>query len=689
MRRLLLVQADAAWAERWVLDQIDAAERDATLWIAEQVDAAVTSTPAAQVGQRLGAEYRLLVFNGHQGLHPDAFAAAMGTLRGGGDAVLLLPDLPDWASYPDPDRARLAAYPYTPEQIGCAFLTRLRHCWLDHPAVRQVTPDAPIALRLAPASSGSLILNDEQTAAVAAVERVARGHARRPLVLTADRGRGKSTVLGIAAARLLLDGFSQVTVVAPHRAAAETLLQHALAEAGVAGPLTDVLDIGSGQLRFRLPADCLAGELQSAGLVLVDEAAAIPVAVLAVLLAHSNRLVFASTVHGYEGSGRGFDLRFRDLLTRSMPQWRALRLVAPVRWLADDPLEDLLNRSLLLDVQLPSLDEVERDARSRIVKIDRARLAEDEPLLRSLFGLLVNAHYQTRPSDLRALLDCPDRHLWLAYAGDAVVGVLLTLVEGNFDADMAGEIMNGWRRPRGHLLPQSLAVHADLEEALRRRVLRVQRIAVHPSLRRRGLGRRMLAQCTSWAAGQDVDVLGCAFGADPELLGFWRALDFVPVRLGTRIDPASAAHSLFMLRGLSKPGSALASVAHERFVAGLPWSLGASLQTLDSALAAALLQGRPCSDLALSTAERQALQRIAGEVRGPAGAEVAVWKALVGFAADGAASPVQLAPLIARWLQHLAPDQVGRRYGIVGRREMQSQLCELLRAQAAFVGFGP
>ena len=65
--------------------------------------------------------------------------------------------------------------------------------------------------------------------------------------------------------------------------------------------------------------------------ILYEEAAAIPVAVLTTLMQQNNRLVFASTVHGYEGSGRGFELRFRERLTLSMPQWRELRLRAPVR----------------------------------------------------------------------------------------------------------------------------------------------------------------------------------------------------------------------------------------------------------------------------------------------------------------------------------------------------------------------
>jgi tRNA(Met) cytidine acetyltransferase len=498
-------------------------------------------------------------------------------------------------------------------------------------------------------------------------------------------------VLGVAAARLLGEGLPRITVVAPHRAAAATLFAQAQAAAGL--PLQGVADmrIGTGTLRFRLPAECLA-DGDAPGLVLVDEAAAIPVAVLGRLLDRANRLVFASTVHGYEGSGRGFELRFQQELARRMPQWRTLQLTAPVRWAADDPLEALVNDAFLLDAELDETgpDEARPGPAARadlaIAEVEPARLQRDEGLLRSVFGLLVNAHYQTRPSDLRQLLDNPDNRLWVARRGGAVVGVLLASLEGGLDAAMAGRVLSGQRRPRGHLLPQSLAVHAGLEACLQQRVARVQRIAVHPRLQRRGIASRLLQGLAAWAAGQGFDLLGCAFGAEPSLLAFWRANGFVPVRLGVRVDPASAAHSLFMLRGLSARGGSLAAGGARRFLADLPWSLAAGLRDLESRLAAALLRGRDCRDLELDEADRLALRRIADGVRPPATADAVVWKALVHIAAHGAPDSDRLAPLVAAHLQHRNATQLCEAFAVCGRRELDGRLRALLRDREQTLG---
>jgi tRNA(Met) cytidine acetyltransferase len=665
---------DPRRAADWLAGQLRGLDPAELLWLGDRAPPPFVATPAPRVAAHLGREYRLLVVDACAGFHPDAFAAAVGTLRGGGDCVLILPPLAQWPALVDPDSARFAAYPQTAADMRRLFVERLVRLWQDDPAVLRMDPDGGVLPRLAPLDDGDFQLNGEQQQAVAAVERVATGHAGRPLLLSADRGRGKSTVLGVAAARLLQQGYPRITVVAAHRGAVQTLFRHARATLGLSGDAVGTLQVGPAELHFCLPQEVLEAERGPAGLLLIDEAASIPVAVLGRLLDHSRRLVFASTLHGYEGSGRGFGLRFGRVLQARMPQWRALRLDEPVRWAVDDPLEALLNRSLILDADAPP-GPVAGGTDFRAVTA--SMLARDEALLRATFGLLVNAHYQTRPSDLRQMLDNPRLGIWLARRGGQVVGVLLSVEEGGFDEQMAAEVLAGRRRPRGHLLPQSLAVHAGIDAALRLRVRRIQRIAVHPLRRRESIGRGLVEALV--ADGGPADLLGCAFGVDADVLAFWSNLGFVPARLGTRVDVASAAHSLFMLRGLGTEGRRVTETARRRFRQQLPWALGASLSDLAAELAVMLLAGRDCRDLAADAWEGEALRRVADGARPVASAEALLWRELVRLAAQMHPGIDELAPMVAWLLQHHAPADVARRYGLAGRRELEDRLRSLLR----------
>ena len=188
----------------------------------------------------------------------------------------------------------------------------------------------------------------------------------------------------------------------------------------------------------------------------------------------------------------------------------------------------------------------------------------------------------------------------------------------------------------------------------------------------------MLETVSGWAATQNFDLLGCAYGVDLSLLAFWHAAGFTAVRLGVRVDRASAAHSLFMLRGLSVAGRELTSSGQRGFQADLPWSLAASLKDLDSQLAAELLLGRNCDDLLLRESDRLALDRLAAGSRQPETADALVWRALVRLAAEGRVSTEQLAPMIAWRLQGHSSREVCGEFSVAGRRALSARLRALL-----------
>ena len=600
-RRALVLAGPAAWcldAARLAL--ADPSTRGLTAWLTAR-PIPEPHLPLRAGGQLLGGESDTLVYDAHGGLDPDSLGAALGALRGGGLLILLTPDLDTWANLPDP-----LAIPSPPPPRGrpdwaARLVRRLVRVLAEAPGVTLVRPDRPLP---APAQVQSQPRDPDapdadprtpdQSRAIAAILKTARGRARRPLVLTSDRGRGKSSALGLAAADLLAEGGARILVTAPRHAAVGPVFAHAarrLHDLGVqpqVGPGS--LDLGAAWLHFQ-PPDALAQAGPTADLLLVDEAAGIPAPLLEALLRRYPRLVFASTVHGYEGTGRGFEVRFRKTLDRLTPDWRALTLTTPIRWAADDPIEALASRALLLDAA-PAADAdlaLASPSTSVWACLDRDALAEDEPRLRELFGLLVLAHYQTSPADLGHLLDAPGIRVYALHHQGHIVATALGALEGGLPPNLAAAVFAGRRRPRGHLLPQTLCAHAGIEEAPALTYLRLVRIAVHPAVQGRGLGRALLAGVRAHAADLGLDLIGASFGASTDLIGFWRRCGLPPVHIGTSRNAASGAHAAVVLAGISPAGTDLADLARRRLSAALPTLLAGPLRDLEPSLALALL----------------------------------------------------------------------------------------------------
>jgi tRNA(Met) cytidine acetyltransferase len=667
-RHLLLLSGTRDWCHAAALAVTQPAER---LWIGDSAIDTIHPLPASRARTRLGGEQATVIYDAHAGFDVDALAVVTGTLRGGGLLLLLAPPLDDWPSRPDPELARLLSSPFSPADAGSRFVTRLVDILRQDPAVTICLQDAPTpepepipgdavpGFRTGPDGC----VNDDQRRAVEAV--VQGADDRIPVVLVSDRGRGKSAALGLAAARLLTSGTRRIVVTAPRRAAVQALFHHAAVRLGLSREHGTLRTPSGGELCYIAP-DALLRDRPAADLVLVDEAAAIPAPMLEGLLLRDRRIAFATTVHGYEGSGRGFALRFRATLDRLAPGWKEVRLQEPVRWAADDPLETLLFRLLLLDAE-PSV-EVRDDGEVRFERVDRDLLVADESRLRDLFGLLVQAHYRTTPSDLRQLLDAPGVSIHLALRDGSVAGVAVTVDEGKIDPETAFAVWAGRRRLRGHLVAQSLASHAGLPEAPELAYRRIQRIAVDPRLRRRGLGRHLLDHVTASARADGCDLVATSFGLAPELVGFWSACGFVPVRLGLRREASSGCHALMMLRPLSTPGKSLAGKARARLARGFMANRRGPLADLEPPLAQALARNLPMppddgSPDAVDWAEAAAF---AFAHRGPDAAFDAL-RRVVDAARDDLA-PGDRAALEARFVDCEAWPAVIDRLGVQGRR---------------------
>jgi len=531
----------------------------------------------------LGREVLNLVFDAHEGFDADAFAIAAGLVIGGGRFLLLVPPLQQWLNT---------------EQ---RFLQRLARL------LEKIAPETPPS-RL-PASEDPVVATDEQVRVVEALRHVVHGHRKRPLVVVADRGRGKSAAFGMAAATSLAEGGRTVLVTAPRRSASLALFRHAALALPDVREHRGLLELGDSRLKFVAP-DELLHTLPSCDLLLVDEAAGIPVPMLEKLLLHYKRIAFTTTVHGYEGSGKGFTLRFARVLDRHRSQWKKLFMHEPVRWAADDPLEKFTFRALLLDAEPAA---VSRDALPDlqglvIERLPRDDLLHNEALLRQLFGLLISAHYRTTPADLQHLMDAQNLHLWVAWLDECPVGTMLVADEGPLPQALHEPVMKGKRRPADHLLPLTLATRCGCPEALDLHCERVVRIAVHPALQQRGIGSRLLQVLRDSAPDRRVDLLGSSFGATPELVRFWRRNGFDPVRLGYRREASSGAHSVLVLQGLSPAAQSVQAASREGFEDRFPLQLAEVFSGLAPALVKVLMRGVDGRVPRLSQADRVALR---------------------------------------------------------------------------------
>jgi tRNA(Met) cytidine acetyltransferase len=676
-RRLVLIEGErdqALAGARRVLDQLAPVRG---LWIGESErnpHPSLQPMVAGQIRQRLGTETPLVVWDGWHGNSPDALAAMSGTIQAGGLWLWLMPPLADWRQFPDPDYARMGL----PDSGQHPFMARMARIIANDISVIRVPADDPDPLPASPPEDSALepfrvAGTSDQDQAIDAIVRTGQGRRRRPLVITADRGRGKSAALGIAAVRLLQAGRNRIAVVSPRKDNVATLFRHATEQAGLEYHGQTALTLASGASLEWFPVDDLLASRPQAELVMVDEAAAIPAPLLKQVLLGWPRQVFASTVHGYEGSGRGFNLRFRAVLDRETPHWQSLTLQQPVRWSPDDPLEPLVNRLFLLDADA---NGVESTSGLSIADWQPGHAHESE--LSRAFGLLVEAHYRTTPGDLRQWMDDPDAVTVVARQGDRIVGVLWATVEGGLEPALADKVLRGERRLKGHLLPQSLANHGGDAEAATLRILRVVRVAVHDQCRRQGIGRQLLERAAGKASELGLDALGTSYGAATDLLPFWQASGFTIVRLGISREASSGEYAVQMLKGLSDRGITAQKRLSARFAEQWPVMLPVVWPSLSPELALAISADLPPAEPLTD----QELTELKAFAYGHRGFEV-TWPALKRVALQaGTASRMSASTRASLWvacvLQNQPWQEVRDRKLCTGRRDGEACLRQLV-----------
>lgn len=545
VRRLLVLSGDAKWCEEQAINFSTSSAGD-WLWISDSPPAGVNACLPAAAHSLLGQEVLHGIFDARRGLNVDAMAAFTGTLKAGSWLILLVPEWNRWAQRPDADSLRWSEQPHaipTPR-----FIHRFQALLESTPHVALCRQHMPFEFSSLPVAADWLPPDGQPTPQQQRILQRLMQAKSGVWVLTAPRGRGKSRLAGMLTAQW--PGTCWVTAPGKHSAG-------------------QILEQSPESARFIAPdallARCREAPVNDVDWLIIDEAAAIPAPMLAELVTAFPRLLLTTTVQGYEGSGRGFLLKF----CASLPQWHDLRLTAPVRWAEQDVLEPLISEALLFDEDLNDVRNT--GTASDVFSITADDWLHEPLLLRHFYGLLTSAHYRTSPLDLRRLLDAPGMTFSAARQGETLTGALWLVDEGGLSEELAQDVWAGRRRPRGNLVAQSLAAHAGFPQAAVLRSRRVSRVAIHPAFRRQGIARTLLAEQKEPAKQQGLDFLSVSFGFTEELAALWQQAGFRLARISTQKEASSGCYAVMAILPLSAAGHELAQAAEQQLHRDWRW----------------------------------------------------------------------------------------------------------------------
>ena len=261
-----------------------------------------------------------------------------------------------------------------------------------------------------------------------------------------------------------------------------------------------------------------AQKLGQAELLVIDEAAAIPLPYVKELL--GPYLVFmASTINGYEGTGRSLSLKLLENLRRQQNpidkadkkqlvsrMLREVTLDESIRYKPGDPVEDWLNRLLCLDATVvqslssgcPSKEDCD------LYYINRDTLfcyhKASEAFLQRVMSLFVASHYKNTPNDLQMMSDAPAHHLFCLLGPKdpdtntlpEVLCVIQVCLEGEISKQSILQGLSRGKRAAGDLIPWTMAQQFQDDNFPGLSGARVVRIATHPDYQRMGYGSRAL-----------------------------------------------------------------------------------------------------------------------------------------------------------------------------------------------------
>jgi N-acetyltransferase 10 len=576
----------------------------------------------------LGQTVDMLVLQDFEALSPNLIATSMETVRGGGLIVLLLDNVSSIETLVTRRTDLLesvtgteAFIPRYNKRLFRSLIDSKFTVFLDDDLnvlditgvvprdIASPTPSAAAPQETTGLEDPSLILRNlgrtrDQSAVIGSIfEMLGNRTGRAIYSITAARGRGKSAAMGVSVAQAINLKFSSVYIASPalenvktvfgfivqglerigYRRYVDFKIVHHI---GKRKKLVERIEVGRGHKQVIEYINPLEELKYHPDLLIIDEAAAIPLAYLKRLL-FPNLVVMATTVNGYEGTGRSFSVKMSEYLRISSSgaspfEYRELGMDESIRYAGNDPVERWLHTTLLLETTARGMEKCPAPRDCSLFYVDRDVLFCGQPaaeqFLNDTFSLFISSHYKNSPNDLQILADSPTHEIFTLLTPVEDNGTDLPRVICAIQVSFEGRCVRQGYSKEGNLIPWILSeTHMDAS-FLKRYGLRIVRIATHPDYMSMGYGERALAELVDFVAGQSggdatgatvqrstgvllyeledvtlpsTDWMGVSFGITEQLYRFWSKGRFLPVGLRQTVSAATGEHSSIFLRSLS------------------------------------------------------------------------------------------------------------------------------------------
>ncbi|KAI6203059.1 RNA cytidine acetyltransferase [Aphelenchoides besseyi] len=374
--------------------------------------------------------------------------------------------------------------------------------------------------------------------------------------ITAARGRGKSAALGLTVAGAISLNFTNIFVTSPSpenlKAVFEFLLkgfeglglkEHADYEIVYSTKndqrktimAINVTRTHRQTIQYIEPDETM--KLSQAELLVIDEAAAIPLPLVKKLISGPYMSFLASTINGYEGTGRSLSLKLlqqlrsqtsgtaqleqKDDALMSGRKLHEITLDESIRYKSGDQIEKWLYKLLCLDATNAEykVSGAPPPDRCELYYVNRDTLFSynkaSESFLSRVMSIFVSAHYKNSPDDLQMLSDAPAHHLFVLMspikktqtALPEVLAAVQVCLEGRLTKETVKNTNDRGRRAAGDLIPWTISQHYLDDDFPRLSGARIIRLAVHPQLQDMGYGSRTLQLLQEYYEGQFVSTM--------------------------------------------------------------------------------------------------------------------------------------------------------------------------------------